>query len=360
MARILHMIPGLTGGGAERQLTLLAAMQVRRGHEVHIALLRPEHSEALAGAGVHIHTLQPAGHYDPRLVLELRTLIRRIHPDIAQTWLVLFDVLGGSAALLTKTPWVLSERSQVEAYPPSWKHRLRASLARKADAVVANSAGGVRYWLAQDIAPRRAFEIPNAVDIDAIEAATDAELPAHFVGRPLILFVGRLAAEKNPLVMIDALVAAMRDTDAVALLCGTGPFEAEMRERIDANQLHDRIVLAGARADVFGLLKRAQLCLAVSVFEGSPNVALESMAAGCPLVVSDIAGYRQLLDERSALFVPVNSVTEIARAIRDVLLNSADAAKRAARAREGVMSFTPGHVATLLDAVYGRIGDADA
>lgn len=357
MARILHMIPGLTGGGAERQLTLLAGMQARRGHEVHIALLRPDIPSELVGGAVEIHTLRPAGHYDPRLLLALRALMRRLRPDIVQTWLMLFDVMGGSAALLTQTPWVLSERSQAEAYPPSWKNRLRARLAKRANAVVANSAGGVQYWLAQGIEPKRTVEIPNAVDIAAMEAATDGGLPAHFAGRPLILFVGRLATEKNPLVMIDALAAAMRETDAVALLCGTGPLEVAMRERIDGHQLHNRIVLAGARTDVFGLLKRAQLCLAVSIFEGSPNVALEAMAAGCPLVVSDIAGYRQLLDVQSATFVPVNSVTETAHAIRDVLSNSAHAAKLAARAKERVTPFTPEHVATLLDAVYARIRD---
>lgn len=178
-----------------------------------------------------IHTLRPAGHYDPRLLLELRALMRRLRPDIVQAWLMLFDMMGGSAALLTQTLWVLSERSQIEAYPPSWKNRLRVRLAKRANAVVANSAGGVQCWLAQGIEPKRTVEIPNAVDVAAIEAATDAELPAHFAGRPLILLSGGWQRKRNALVMIDALAAAMRDTDAVALLCGTGPLEAAMRER---------------------------------------------------------------------------------------------------------------------------------
>lgn len=355
MTRILHVIPGLTGGGAERQLTLLSAAQAARGDDVHIAVIRPEIPRQLAGTNVHVHVLRVASHLDPRIYLRLRSLIRSMRAQVVQTWLTLPDVTGGAAAYMANVPWVLSERSMVEAYPHSWKHSTRARMARQAGAIVANSRGGVEYWQAQGIPLDRIAEIPNAVDLSAIQNAVSDPLPTEFDNRPLILFVGRLADEKNPIVMVDALAKALAGTNAVALLCGTGPLEGEIDNRIDALGAGDRIELAGHRRDIAGLMKRASLCVAISKFEGSPNVVLEAIAAGCPLVVSDIAAYRQLLDEESTLFVPLMDVAAIAKAIRSVLDNPTAAKLRADHARARNTPITPEDVATALDAVYRKL-----
>lgn len=355
MTRVLHVIPGLTGGGAERQLTLLSAAQAAQGHEVHIAVVRPEIPSVLAGTSVHVHVLKVASHLDPRIVWQLRSLIHQMRAEVVQTWLVLSDVVGGTAAVVTNTPWVLSERSMAEAYPPSWKNTVRARMTHHASAVIANSRGGVEYWLSQGISANKIAEISNAVDLTFIDQAVNEPLPATLGDRPFVIFAGRLADEKNPFVMIDALVEGLAGTDAVALLCGTGPLEQEMAERIVARGAGNQILMLGHRRDIVGLMKRASFCLAISKFEGSPNVVLEAMAAGCPLVVSDIPAYRQLLDDASTLFVPLTDVPTIARAIRAVLDNPQASRERAARARARIKAFTPEHVATALDTVYRKL-----
>jgi len=355
MARLLHVINGLTGGGAERQLTLLAAAQAARGHEVHIAVLRPDIPAALANSGVTVHVLHAASNHDPLHFWRLRRLISRVRANIVQTWLTQSDVMGGLAALSTRTPWVLSERSSAAGYPPNWKNSLRARLARRAAAIVANSKGGVDYWQAQGVMASRMHQVHNVVDSVAIRDAAIAPLPPVFEGRPLVLFAGRLAEEKNPIVMIDALAQAFESNNAVALLCGTGPLQSAMAARIDALGAQHRIVLAGHRPDVFGLLQRASLCLAISRYEGSPNVVLEAMAAGCPLVVSDIPAYTELLDAEVALVVERDSVRDTARAIREVLEHPETAADRAARARLRIASFTVENVAGALDVIYDRL-----
>lgn len=355
MTRILHVIPGLTGGGAERQLTLLSAAQAAEGHDVHIAVVRPEIPSLLSNTSVRVHVLRVASHLDPRIVWQLRSLIHQTRAEVVQTWLMLSDVTGGTAAAVTNTPWVLSERSMAEAYPPSWKNTVRARMAHYASAIVANSRGGVEYWLSQGIPASKIAEIPNAVDLNFIQQAVSEPLPAALNDRPLVMFAGRLADEKNPLVMIDALVEGLAGTNAVALMCGTGPLEEVMAERITAHHAGDQILLLGHRRDVVGLMKRARFCLAISKFEGSPNVVLEAMAAGCPLVVSDIPAYRQLLDDASTLFVPLYDVPAIARGIRAMLDNPQAAHDRAERARARINAFTPGYVATALDAVYRKL-----
>lgn len=355
MARLLHVIHGLTGGGAERQLTLLAATQSARGHEVHIAVVRPGIPPALTNSAVRVHVMRAAAHHDPRHIWRLRSLITSVRADVVQTWLTQSDVMGGLAAVLTRTPWMLSERSSAVGYPSHWKNWLRARLARRAALIVANSQGGVAYWIAQGVTPARIHLVPNVVDTLAIRDAAVAPLPAGFEGRPFVLFAGRLAEEKNPLVMIDALADAFKSCDAVALLCGAGPMQSAMTARIGTLGMSDRIVLAGLRPDVFGLLKQASMCLAISRYEGSPNVVLEAIAAGCPLVVSDIPAYTELLNAESAVVVERDNVQETARAIREVLQHPEAAANRAERARLRIASFTPENVADALDVLYGAL-----
>ena len=355
MARLLHVINGLSGGGAERQLTLLAAAQLARGHEVHIAVMRPDIPAALANIGVNVHVMRAASNHDPLHFWRLRLLMTSVRAHIVQTWLTQSDVMGGLAALSTRTPWVLSERSSTAGYPPNWKNSLRARLARRAAAIVANSQGGVDYWKAQGVTPNRIHKVHNVVDTLAIRDAAVAPLPPAFEGRPLVVFAGRLAEEKNPFVMIDALAEAFQSNNALALLCGTGPLQSSMASRIEALGVRDRIVLAGHRSDVFGLLQRATLCLAISRYEGSPNVVLEAMAAGCPLVVSDIPAYTELLDAESAMVVERDNIRDTARAIREVIEHPAAAANRAARARLRIASFTAENVAGALDVLYDRL-----
>jgi glycosyltransferase involved in cell wall biosynthesis len=356
MSRIVHLIPGLTGGGAERQLTLLAPAQAALGHEVHIGVIRGDIPASLIDVpGVHVQVLSLRSHYDPLLVPRIVALVRAARADIVQTWLMLMDVAGATAAALSRTPWILSERSEAAAYPATLKNRARAKFGTRASAIVANSAGGVRYWAHQGVPPARIHEVPNAIDFAAVQNAPAPTLPAVCAHRPFVLFVGRLSEEKRPFVLIDALAEALPSTNAVALLCGVGPLADAMQLSIAAHGIADRVLMAGHRLDVFGLLRSAKVCVAISRFEGSPNVVLEAMAAGCPLVVSDIPSYRALLDESSAWFVPVDDSRATARAIEDVLARPEAAAIRAASAAERVQSLTPATIAASLDVVYHRV-----
>ena len=356
MVRVLHLIPGLTGGGAERQLTMLAATQAARGHEVHIAVSRPELPELLMGnALVHVHQLPVRSNHDPMLFVAIRRLIKSTGAEIVQTWLTMMDVMGGVAAMSAKRAWILSERSEAAMYPATWKNSLRARLGKSASAIVANSEGGAGYWAHVGVSPSRLAVVPNAVNVAEVADASVCELPAACVGKPLVLFVGRFTVEKMPFVLIDALARVTTRSDAMALLCGSGPLEEQMHASVRQHNASERIIFAGHRSDVFGLLRHASVCVAISCIEGTSNVMLEAMAAGCPLVVSDIPAYRQLLHSTNALIVPLNDAEATAAAILSTLNDPAAANDRALRARACVAELSPENISVALDAVYSRV-----
>src|SRR6185312_13629982 len=112
----------------------------------------------------------------------------------------------------------------------------------------------------------------------------------------------------------DVMVAASTGLDV--RMIGDGPLSASVRAE-------------PFRADWWGHLLTAEVFASTSRVEGQPNTVLEAMAAGCPLVVTDLPAHREILDERSARFVPPDDPAALARALREVLADRVSARERA-------------------------------
>lgn len=333
--KVLHLIPSFVGGGAERQLALLAPELCRMGVTTHIGFAHPGITlEPLRDTQVKLHKVACSGNHDPAILLRLLKIVRSIRPHIVQTWLLQMDVFGGTAAKLARVPFVLSERSSAIAYPTSWKNRLRELIGRKATAIVANSEGGVNYWRSK-VHPHMLHVIRNGIPLERIRAAVPAD--ASSVGLPrdirLILFAGRLSPEKNIENFLEALGPVLESyPDCGALIFGEGPLRDSVFTRIECMRSRARVCLLGFTSDLWRWMRRATMFVSLSHFEGNPNTVLEAMAAGCALVASDIPGHREILDERMAKLCIATSVPSISYAIRSVLEDPGDAATRAAAA----------------------------
>jgi len=324
--KILYCIPTLGYGGAERQLSYLAAGMTSAGHEVHVAFAMPgPNYDRLAASGVVMHDVGGRGNYDPRILLRLFRLMKELRPDVVQTTLTQMDILGGTAALLTRSTWILRESSAAGCYPPGWKSTLRRLLGRRA-AVVANSREGHSYW-------RRGHVIPNGVPCAEIDAA----LPAAADGRT-VLFAGRIDEGKNVATLIEAM--SRIDLDVTTIICGDGPARPALERLAAGRGIARRIVFNGSVSDLWSRMKAADVVVTLSRFEGCSNVVMEAMACGTPLVVSDIAAHRELLDEQSASFVPCDDAARAAAAIRAVLLDGDAARARAQAARARAEQWT--------------------
>ena len=297
--RILFLIPHLTGAGAERQTNLLAAELGRRGHAVLIGYV--VHGPGTSDVPSRALPLRRA--WSPLLIADIVKLIREWKPDLVQVCLTRMDVTGAIACRLTDTPFVLREASTGEAYGRELKNILRVAAGRRAKAIIANSPGGAEYWA------REAPRVPRFVIRNGITRVTaaPAERPAHPVG----VYVGRLIAEKN----VDVLLRACAGLDVTLFVCGDGPQRAELESlarelRVDARFL--RFV-----HDPSPYQRAADFAALLSDYEGHSNSACEALAAGTPLVLSDIRAHRELAD--AALLVPPRDVDATARAIRAIL-----------------------------------------
>ncbi len=221
-------------------------------------------------------------------------------------------------------------------------------VARSIDVRVAVSAAAARF------ASRRIGEgfviVPNGVDVERFAGAEPAELPA---GRRM-LFVGRLDERKGFRVAVAAFERlAGRFPDLLLVAVGDGPEAAAARALPES--IRSRIVLVGrvANEDLHGYEAAADVFVAPSVGGETFGVVLvEAMAAGVPVVASDIPGYDEVIREGEGLLVPPRDPAALAAAVARVLDDppAARAFGDAGRARARTYSWES--VADRLEAIY--------
>ena len=155
-----------------------------------------------------------------------------------------------------------------------------------------------------------------------VSAETRASVRAEFGPGPLVLTVGRLAAQKGFAVLLDAAVR-WRDLqpEPSLVLVGEGPLEAELRHQ--AASLGLAATFAGQRSDVPVLLAAADVFVLPSMWEGQALILQEALHAGVPIVATRVGGNPDLLGEDAALLVPPGDAQALAGAVRSVLADPA-------------------------------------
>jgi len=344
---VLLAIPSLGGGGAERQVSYLAPGLTRRGLRLHVAYIHEgAHAARLGGSGVSMTRLAARSNYDPALLWGFLHLVKRIDPDIVHTWLPQMDIIAGAVALATGRAFVLSERSSAGAYGSGWKDRLRLALGRRADAIVANSRAGCGYW-AQNRSSNVCAVIRNAVPRD--EVAEAAPVSNDSLGlwpdAEIMVFAGRYSYEKNLPNLLHAMNLALRARPrAAALLFGDGPLRANMQALARDLPAADRIQVRGFNPHLWGILKRAHVFVSASTFEGQPNTVLEAVAAGCPVVLSDIPAHREFLDDAGAFYADPGEPEALAAALTKALEDRALAMRKSEQAMRVLEHCSLNHV----------------
>jgi glycosyltransferase involved in cell wall biosynthesis len=349
--KILYCIPTLGNGGAERQLSYLAVELKRNGHEVHIASSRGgPNLERLTSIGVQWHRVGGVDNRDPIIFLRLIRLMRKLRPDVVQTILTPMDIMGGAAALVTCTPWILKESSSAPLYADGWRDKLRLALARHAKGIVSNSAGGDAYW--QSVRGANPLVvIHNSIPFDEIDRASSAQ-KRDDRREKVILFAGRLDAGKNVGNLIVALAQIAPEVPFVALICGDGPRRQRLERQARELGIAHRVVFTGYVSNLWTLMKGADAFASLSRFEGCPNAVMEAMACGCSLVVSDIPAHREILDSDAALFVDPENPAAAANAIKTSLSAGAVARARAGPALVRTTEWTVAQTARMYERVY--------
>jgi len=354
--RILHILPHLSSGGAERQFSYLAPELICMNHNLNVAYL--SNGPLMPSlSGVDMQQLSARNNYDPNILWQLIRLIQRTKPDIVHTWILQMDILGGMAARLTRTPWIFREPSSAAAYSMSWKHRLRVLIGRGANAIVSNSLGGDEYWKAQ-LPHSCHYIIYNGLPVHEIDKAVAALPPGLAkLELPIVLFVGRIVVSKNMINILKALSSTKQQYPLLFVICGDGPQRPELETLVRKFGLSSNVHFTGYLVPtmVWALMKKATVFISLSAYEGCPNAVMEAMASGCPLILSDIPAHREILDENSALFVDPLNLQMVLNAIIQTLTDVDSAKARALLAKQKTVKWSIAKMARRYNTVYNDV-----
>jgi len=350
---VLHCIPTLSGGGAERQLRQLVPLLIQRGIRVAVfSRFAPGDEEAMAAAGAICLPISAHGNHNPRFALELLMAVRNLRPQIVQSWLPQMDILCGLVGRFTGAKWVLSERASPRAYPRTPKHLARRFLGARADLVIANSPSGLHVWGDQ---PKTV--VPNGIDLDGfarIAADEHAGAPA-LAGRTVIISIARLTGQKRVDVLIDAMKeVAEAVPNALLLLLGEGPDRKRLMAQVCRQGLGGHVSFAGFQPAAISWLKSADIFASASEYEGHPNSVIEAATAGVPMVLTEIPEHRDSVGA-GACYAAAGDASGFASAI--VRLIGSDELRRslAAKARQQVSALPVAGVADRYARLYREL-----
>jgi glycosyltransferase involved in cell wall biosynthesis len=216
---------------------------------------------------------------------------------------------------------------------PDLERRMRAAGARRVGhAVIAAPGATAPAALTGPAEAPESIEPPEARAPSGRTGPASPQPPGVPAGRPLVLAVGRLAAQKGFATLLEA-AAAWQDLRPPPLLAiaGEGPLAGDLRAR--AAPLGDAVRFLGQRDDVPALLAAAQVFVLPSLWEGQPLVLQRALRAGAAIVATRVGGIPAMTGEDAALLVVPGAAEALAAAVRDVLCDPALGARLRAAAR---------------------------
>jgi glycosyltransferase involved in cell wall biosynthesis len=238
---------------------------------------------------------------------------------------------------------------------------------RLVDAVAVNSPAARGELTTRFGVPEaKVVDVGAGIDVPRFASARrDAHLAASLglEGGPVVGIVAKLSPVKghDRFLHAAALVARERP-DARFLVVGDGPLRRGLDEMTRGLGISSRVVFAGAREDVPSLLALMSAFVLSSVSEGSPNAVMEAMAAGVPVVATDVGGVAAVVgNSGAATLVPPGGADELARGVLGVLSDpAAAAAMGAAGRREAAERHDVGAVVRRVENMFEALLEAKA
>lgn len=326
--RIIFVVSGLLYGGAETQVIALARCLSSKGHAVAIYTLnnRVPRLAELQGSGVEVTVDQKKTTVDPFVLRRLRRFIKTFQADLVQGFLYDGDLYSRLACAGMHVPVFSSERS--DQYHLSLGQRIGYRLThRLAAGVIANSNAGARfaqkrYGFSKD----RVHVVWNGIDLSTVDKRIEActlDYKSMFFGDgkfKVACFVGNIKPAKDYMLALEvANILTKYHPEWRTLFLGdqlsnTGTYKMKVRAFYEEAGLEGRAHFGGLRQDIIEILSQCDVFFSTSVHEGFPNVVLEAMAVGVPVVSTDYSDIKLILP-RDWQVVPDRRSEALAEAI---------------------------------------------
>jgi N-acetylgalactosamine-N,N'-diacetylbacillosaminyl-diphospho-undecaprenol 4-alpha-N-acetylgalactosaminyltransferase len=359
--KLVFLLPSLRGGGAERVASLLipyfdkhfdltvVLLENIRSYEIPPTVNSIAFSPPLYGKISHLIRI-------PYHVIFLIMTLKKLGAKTVLSFMEEANIINIMSSLLIGYQSIIGQRIVPHLQYNNKGllgiiiYKLSRVLYKKATHILTVSSH-LRDILLREFAiePERVSFIPNPVNTQSLTA--EALLEPHIsLPNRYILHVGRLnTAHKGQDVLLHAFaLIADQFPDLSLVLVGEGPDRARLVNLVTAWKLEGRVIFAGWQKNVAAIMEGADAFVLPSRYEGWPNVLMEAMACGCPVIATDcVSGPREILaDGRYGLLAPVGDPVALADIIQGLLMDGPLRKTLAARGRDRVASFASKRVAS--------------
>lgn len=347
--RVLHTITKLPIGGAERLLLGILNNLDPDTFESTICCIQDrgelaDEAESLGHQLLSLNLMQKGG-YDFQVVPSLRRVIRENRIDIVHTHLYHANLYGRLAAHREGIPAIASVHNTYKK--GKWyRHLINRWLAKKTFVVTAGSEDVKRDLLKVDRIPKdKIVLLPNGIDLSRIETqlnTSEAKQRLGFKENDIVIgTVGRTEEQKGHAVLLDAFSKLHKRPDGKRLkllLVGDGRLLPQLKETAERLGISEATCFPGNITRLADIYRAIDIFTMPSLWEGLSLAMLEAMAAGLPVVATDVGGARDVLGNNSqwGLLVPAYDANALAGALARLLDNPTMAAEIATAGKQRV------------------------
>jgi glycosyltransferase involved in cell wall biosynthesis len=337
--RVLFVIDELDIGGTEQQIRELARHIDRARFEPIVCCFR-HGAKAREIEELGVRVIHEPKHLkaDPGLVVRLARRMRQERIDLVQTYLWTANTWARLAARMAGVRFVVASERNVDIWEERYKRVIGRWLARSTDRIIANSEAVRRYLLDRGgLAPDKVVTVYNGVNFDRFHVPCDPALRRAELGLPgdavLAGVVARVEPAKDHATLLRALALISRRVPRLHLvIVGGGGEVARLQSSAIELGIADKVRFTGPRTDAAEWLQSLDISVLSSVKEGLSNTVLESMAAGRPMVATDVGGNAEVIVEgETGFLVPPRDPAALGEALAR-LAQSPEAMARFGRA----------------------------
>jgi len=326
---ILHLITTINRGGAENHLFALASEQLRQGLTVHVAYLKGNgywYSE-LSSNGCYVYNLDLKYYGDLKPIYRLRKIINNVKPMIVHAHMPPAELYFRLTDLLTDFvgSYIVTKHNDEPFFSGIGSRFVGKWCYTRADRVISISSAVKSYTL-NTFGKHKSHiaNIPYGIDIEPYcEACVDKVKALRHAWKIspntfLIGTVARLVPQKAIHILLRSFALFLSETkaDSSLVVVGQGPLRDELRKLTFLLGISESVVWAGFREDIPVVMQALDCFALTSQYEGFGLVLLEAMAAGLPIIATEVSAIPEIVyDKYNGYLCPAGDIKAIAEAL---------------------------------------------
>ena len=334
---ILQVVNGLAiGGGELKLLELVKVLHEKRNDRYHVVVCSvgqdgPLYSE-FKKLGIKIFIVQKKHKFDITQVYKVYKIIKQEKIDLVQTTLFYADIIGTLSAKLADIQSIISWETvsrPSESHENKLRHKFAYKICMNFVSQIISVSDAVKRFLVKEckIRPEKIQTIHYGIDLSQFNRrngflSIEKRSELGFAKNDIVIgTVARLTNQKGHRYLVEAAPMILEKCPNVQFVfAGNGPLRKDLENQVDRLGLQKYFHFLGFRRDIQNLLYTFNLFVLPSLFEGLPNVILEAMASGRPVVATTVDGVPELLiNGKTGILVPPKSSKALANAIIEVL-----------------------------------------